>query len=463
MLKSRLIYFLIWFLLSLNEAIAQFPLFKDGDRVCFIGNSITMNGRFHNYIELYYATRFPDRKIGFFNCGISGDVAGGMLRRMDSDILFHRPTWSVLMVGMNDVGRSQYSKERESEPGIKKKQQEALNRYFRNVDSIVRILMNAKCNIILQTPSIYDQTAKLQTAANVGVNDALGKCAEFLKTLSAKYKLPIVDYWTAMNKINAIVQKKDAANTIVGTDRVHPDVQGHFIMAAQFLKTQQAPGYVSIVNINARKETIKRVEQSSISDIKYDNSILSFSSKGTALPYPMLSKDFNPDSLISFTNGFNKEILKIGSLKKGNYELKIDDVVVGNYSASQLKKDINLATITTTPQYQQAEKVLAILNEYWGYVRKLRQIKYVEYQLMDEQMRRTPLTKENGKELIEKRMEKFKNQEKEYVEFYQSNFNEYLVNKPMEKELLLKSDESFKKIYQINKPVDHKYQVILIK
>lgn len=103
MVKVKKIYFIIGMALLTNDAIAQFPLFKDNDRVCFIGNSITMNGKFHNYIELFYATRFPDRKIEFYNCGISGDVSGGMLERMDSDILIHKPTWSVLMVGMNDI------------------------------------------------------------------------------------------------------------------------------------------------------------------------------------------------------------------------------------------------------------------------------------------------------------------------------------------------------------------------
>lgn len=116
MSKLKVFGFIIWVASFANEALAQFPLFKDGDRVCFIGNSITMNGRYHNYIELFYATRFPERKIEFFNCGISGDVAGGMLARMNSDILRHKPNRAVLMVGMNDIGRSQYSKERASEP-----------------------------------------------------------------------------------------------------------------------------------------------------------------------------------------------------------------------------------------------------------------------------------------------------------------------------------------------------------
>ena len=463
MAKRKILHVIVWTLLLANEAVAQSSLFNDGDRVCFIGNSITMNGRYHNYIQLYYVTRFPDRKIQFFNCGISGDDSGGILERMESDILIHKPTWTVLMVGMNDVRRSLYSKEREAEPGIKEKRQDALNIYFRNVDSIVSILVNANCKVVLQTPSIYDQTAVLKTPANVGVNDALGKCAAFIKETAKKYNLFVVDYWTRMNVINARVQQKDPGATIVGRDRVHPDVHGHFVMGNEFLKTQQAPAYVSVISIDARKRKIKMGEQCLLDDIKSSNEGISFTSLEASLPYPLLAKDFDPDSLLAFTNSFNKEIVQISKLKKGNYLLKIDTAFIGNYSAKELKEGINLAKITSTPQYQHSEKILNILYEYWGYVRKLRQIKYVEYQLMDEQMREIPLTNENSRELIEKRMEKFKNQEKAYVDFYQRNFNEYLVNKPMEKELLIKAEETFSKVYEVNKPKKHDYQLALIK
>ncbi len=118
MVRVKGIISLVCLILLSNVTLCQNFLFKGNERVCFIGNSITMNGKFHNYIELYYATRFPDRKIEFYNCGISGDVSGGMLERMDSDILIHKPTWSVLMVGMNDINSGLYAKSRQNEPGI---------------------------------------------------------------------------------------------------------------------------------------------------------------------------------------------------------------------------------------------------------------------------------------------------------------------------------------------------------
>ncbi|MGO3653801.1 MAG: hypothetical protein ACTJFN_05470, partial [Sphingobacterium sp.] len=38
----------------------QISPFGDGDRVVFLGNSITDGGHYHSFIWLYYLTRFPD-------------------------------------------------------------------------------------------------------------------------------------------------------------------------------------------------------------------------------------------------------------------------------------------------------------------------------------------------------------------------------------------------------------------
>src|SRR5262245_19144075 len=49
--------------------------FKKGDRVLFLGDSITEQYQYSNTIELYLTTRFPDWELFFLNAGISGDTA----------------------------------------------------------------------------------------------------------------------------------------------------------------------------------------------------------------------------------------------------------------------------------------------------------------------------------------------------------------------------------------------------
>ena len=57
---------------SLTRAEDAF-FFKDGDRVVMIGDSITEQHLYSNYVEMWTVTRFPSWKITFRNVGIGGD------------------------------------------------------------------------------------------------------------------------------------------------------------------------------------------------------------------------------------------------------------------------------------------------------------------------------------------------------------------------------------------------------
>ena len=51
--------------------------FKPGDRVLFLGDSITEQYQYSSDIELYLTTRFPKWNCFFLNAGIGGDTANG--------------------------------------------------------------------------------------------------------------------------------------------------------------------------------------------------------------------------------------------------------------------------------------------------------------------------------------------------------------------------------------------------
>lgn len=453
-MKCTCIFLVVVF--SWNLSFGQVPLFKNGDRVCFVGNSITMNGKFHNYIELFYATRFPERKIDFFNCGISGDRTSDVLERINSDVLIHRPTVCVLMLGMNDVMSGLYKKERQNEAGIKDKQEHALTGYFRRVDSIVNIFLRSKIKVVLQTPSIYDQIAKIESENSVGTNDALGRCTNFLKNLAQKYHLPIVDYWTVLNKVSRQVQLKNPAATVIGEDRVHPGNYGHFVMATEFLKTQHAPSLVSFIDIDAKQFTVKKVRGATVSNLLNNKGVLSFQSVEKALPYPLVTEDFVPDSLVDFTRLLNNEILKFTSLKKGKYFLEIDGDSVGIFSSVELVKGINLSNNIATPQYKQSKKVLTTFYTYWGIIHELRTLKFIEYKLLGGYK---PVYKDLDeiKQLFANNMDTRKNESPDNIIYYKEQFDEYLSIKPKEKEIEMEAKRVMSDIRKMSVPVKHFY------
>ena len=99
----------LFLLLPLCGVAQQVAPFKSGDRVAFVGNSITDGGHYHSYIWLYYMTRFPWMRMQMFNCGVGGDTALEILRRIDHDVFAKKPTVLTLTFGMNDSGYFEYN------------------------------------------------------------------------------------------------------------------------------------------------------------------------------------------------------------------------------------------------------------------------------------------------------------------------------------------------------------------
>src|SRR5471030_3126896 len=76
--------------------------FKDGDVIVMIGDSITEQHLYSNYVEMWTVTRFPKWKLTFRNVGIGGDTSGGGNGRFARDVLLYQPTAMTVDFGMND-------------------------------------------------------------------------------------------------------------------------------------------------------------------------------------------------------------------------------------------------------------------------------------------------------------------------------------------------------------------------
>lgn len=444
--------------LSLLAQQSSEPIFKDGDKVCFVGNSITNNSQFYNFVNLFYATRYPGREVVFINCGISGDVTQGIINRMEADILIHKPAWSVLMIGMNDVNRSLYAKSRESEAGIENKKKAALDLYKKNLEIIVLKLLENGRKLILQKPSIYDQTGDLPTENFYGVNDALKACADYMQILANKYHLPIVDYWTTLSEMNKIVQQKDLKATIIGADRVHPAAPGHLIMAYEFLKSTGAAEYVSkiVIEKSAEKSNRKSIN-SLIQDLTYKSDTIKFSVKEGSLPFPVAIDAESALSLVPFTDHFNKEILQIENIASGNYQLLIDEKTIGTFPSQNLKEGINLALTKITPQYLQSLKIMDLFAEYRKMQAMYRNIVTIEIHHLPDSLKNA--SQDSKEAFLNKRLEE-KYKDTQAYNYHKGQFKAYLANKPKQQEIQQKLPEIIKTVYQSNKPVFHTFKLV---
>ena len=66
-------------------ALAVAP-FSKGERVVFLGDSITRQGLYEGYVQLGVDTACPGLGVEVVNAGISGDTSSGALERFDWDL-----------------------------------------------------------------------------------------------------------------------------------------------------------------------------------------------------------------------------------------------------------------------------------------------------------------------------------------------------------------------------------------
>ncbi|MBU2495001.1 MAG: SGNH/GDSL hydrolase family protein [Candidatus Omnitrophica bacterium] len=88
-------------------------LFKNGETIVFIGDSITDCGRrdqFFPYGNGYakmavnlITARYPEKSFTYFNRGIGGDNVEGLHNRWHDDLILLKPDWVSILIGINDL------------------------------------------------------------------------------------------------------------------------------------------------------------------------------------------------------------------------------------------------------------------------------------------------------------------------------------------------------------------------
>lgn len=339
---------------------AAADLFKDGETVCFLGDSITKSHPFPSMIYAYYLTRFPERTLHFVNAGVAGDTAGGALGRLEEDVVTKSPTAVVIMLGMNDVGRGNYV----AEPTARQREAQAnsLSAYQTNLATLLgRLTRETDARLILLTPSPFDQTCvNDQNNNQPGCNDALGRCAEIVRTLAPEYQAQVVELHAPMTALNLEQQKSDPAYTLIGPDRVHPGLAGNFVMAWLFLKAQGAPALVSHVTFDAAAGRATDVANATVTAVGRKGEGWTFSVLEKALPYPVDARLLGLLDQLPVERDLDQETLCLKGLPEGAHELLIDGVPVACHTAAEWAAGVNLALNPAAPQVKQAAAVAAV-------------------------------------------------------------------------------------------------------
>ncbi|MDR0750112.1 MAG: SGNH/GDSL hydrolase family protein [Tannerellaceae bacterium] len=374
-------------LLGISGIKAQsIPVFKDGDRVAFVGNSITCGGHYHSYIWLYYMTRFPNLRIEIFNEGIGGDDARLMSKRLDK-VFEHKPTVLALTFGMNDTGYMDFTLPENQTTGDKNVIT-ACNAY-QDIEKVYK--QHSEVSKILIGGSPYDETTRFNKVPFPGKNKYMQDISDFLEKRAEANRWGYVDFNRPMVKINQREQQKDSTYTLCGTDRVHPTTDGHMVMACLFLKAQGLTGKpVADIRIDAMTNKVNRSENCQINDLVVTNDSIRFTYLANSLPYPIDCSPYNGEKktqadalkVIPFMDEMNWEGLTVDGLPDGYWLLKIDGKIIARLNARELQRGINMAVYGNTPQNEQAQKIRFMNEQRWFIEREIREYYWIEYNLM---------------------------------------------------------------------------------
>ncbi len=341
---------------------------KSGDTLVFLGDSITHQCLYTQYVEDFFYTRFPKTRIRFHNSGVGGAKAWDALQRFDQDVAGYQPKYVTVLLGMND-GRYQPF------------QQEIFDTYRTDMLEVIARIKKTGATPILMTPTMFDARAarmksKKETASEKleFYNSVLAYYGQWLREQATRNGYGFVDMYSPLNNLTLEERKTDPRFTMI-PDSVHPGPAGQLVMAYALIEGFGLRKPLSNIRIvpDGQGALKSQVSGGTVSDLKQTTEGVEFTYTANALPWVLPEETKVGAKLLHLGHKASREALEFHNLPAGQYELTIDEQSVGSYSATQLARHIELQDNPHTPQYQQALKV-AMLNQErnTGPVRSLR-------------------------------------------------------------------------------------------
>lgn len=354
---------LLLLLVAFPSEAQEFPLVQskidlaDGDTFVFLGDSITHQCLYTQYVEDYYYTRYPDRHIRFHNAGVGGDTAADALDRFDEDVAAFKPKYVSILLGMNDGRYGHFD-------------HDVFKKYETDMTTLLDRITATGSTPIPIGPTMYDARATLLGAKKASRDEprfkyydsVLAFFGTWLQQQAVDRGVAYVDMFNPLHQLTRIQRETDPRFTMI-PGAVHPDPNGHAVMAFALLEDTHAARNVCSINAVWRgKKWNVSGPGGKFTDASGSDQQLAFSCRATSLPWIVPEEAQLGYQLAHAGHKLSNERLRVVGLVAGTYELKIDDQVVGQYGYLQLARGIELQGNSKTPQYQQALRV-ALLNK----------------------------------------------------------------------------------------------------
>jgi len=186
---------------------------KNGEKIAFLGDSITAAGRRPGgYCQLVLsALKDQGIKANPVFAGIGGHKSNQMLARLERDVLKHKPNWMTLSCGVNDVWHGERGVDLES--------------YKKNITEIVNKAQTAGVKVVLLTSTM------IREDQGNDLNQKLLPYNAFIRTLAKEKKCLLADLNADMQAALKTFPADAPKGKQLTSDGVHMNKAGNIMMA----------------------------------------------------------------------------------------------------------------------------------------------------------------------------------------------------------------------------------------
>jgi len=329
---------------------------KDGDRFIFIGDSITHQCRYTQFVENFFYTRYPNIRLHFRNAGVGGDRAQDALNRFEEDIAAFEPTHATILLGMNDGAYRDFDKA-------------TFDTYAKGMTELLGKLEALKVKIIIMSPTMFDHQAFEQMVAQnparsknktpTNYNGVLAYYGKWLQEVARTRGHRFADLFGPLNTLTVEQRRLNKDFTLI-PDAIHPEMDGALIMAYSLLQQTGETGGILSAGVRLANGKWKPLSPL-VTDIGGEpGRSVTYTVAQKALPWTEIEDAPIASRLLSLGHRASQESHVVVGLQAGRYDLKINGRKVGTFDEKMLGVHAEIENMPASPTYQQAMKIIEL-------------------------------------------------------------------------------------------------------
>lgn len=209
---------------------------KKNQRIEFVGDSVTDCNRHYDaelggwgsfgegFVHQIYATLvalYPDKQAMVINKGVSGDNIVKMAARWQEDVLDLHPDHLTIMIGINDVWRYFDAVFRHYQDAV------TLSDFRQHYRQLLETTLPRVPDILMMTPYM------IEANPHDPMREKLASYQQAIQEIAQEYQVPCLDLQPVFDQF--LTQQSSYA---LASDRVHPNLQGHVLIAKAWLEAQ---------------------------------------------------------------------------------------------------------------------------------------------------------------------------------------------------------------------------------